>query len=114
MKVKYTFIFILISAILYSSCGDKKEEQNVSQPEVKTEVVNYDTIVEEPVIEEVIEEPVPEWPKQVVVQKGEWIYDIARREYGSAFAWRKIYNANQDKIANPDIIYPGQVLVLPE
>jgi nucleoid-associated protein YgaU len=33
--------------------------------------------------------------------------------YGSANAWRKIYEANKDKIKNPDLIYPGQVFTIP-
>ena len=27
--------------------------------------------------------------------------------------YTKIYNANTDKISNPNLIYPGQVLTLP-
>lgn len=101
-------------SISFTSCGDKKEEQNVSKPEVKQETVKVDTIEKEPVVEEVVPEPEPIWPKRITVQEGEWIYDIARREYGNIFAWQKIYTANQEKISNPDLIYPGQELILPE
>ena len=27
--------------------------------------------------------------------------------------WQEIYNLNRDKISNPNLIYPGQVLALP-
>jgi len=114
--MKFRFILIISMALLqvFASCGDKEPEQNVSQPEVKNEVVRLDTIEESPIVEEVVEEPVSEWPKQVVVQKGDWIYTIARREYGSIYAWKKIYDANRENISDPNMIYPGQVLLLPE
>ena len=33
--------------------------------------------------------------------------------YGDPFMWPKIWQANTDKIRNPDIIHPGQVLQVP-
>jgi nucleoid-associated protein YgaU len=48
------------------------------------------------------------------VQKGDSLSKIAKREYGDAQQWRKIYEANRDLIANPDLIYPGQVFRIPE
>ena len=33
--------------------------------------------------------------------------------YGDASLWPKIWQANKDQIANPDVIEPGQVLVIP-
>jgi nucleoid-associated protein YgaU len=33
--------------------------------------------------------------------------------YGDANKWRTIYQANTDKIKNPDLIHPGQVLTIP-
>ena len=41
------------------------------------------------------------------------IAHIAQRHYGSASDWRRIYEANRGTIANPDMIHPGQELVLP-
>lgn len=48
-----------------------------------------------------------------VVAKGDSLSAIAKREYGDAKEWRRIYEANQDVIKNPDLIYPGQTLRLP-
>jgi len=116
MKFNYSFILILALSFFLASCGNKNQEaKNVTKPEVKQEKVQLDTVKKEPVVEEVVEpEPEPEWPKTIVVQDGDWIYEIARKEYGSMFAWEKIYNANKDKIDDPNLIYPGQKLVLPE
>lgn len=33
--------------------------------------------------------------------------------YGNPNRWRDIYNANRNQISNPNLIHPGQVLVIP-
>jgi nucleoid-associated protein YgaU len=51
--------------------------------------------------------------KTYVVVKGDSLSKIAQREYGKAGDWRRIYEANQDIIKNPDLIHPGQTLKIP-
>ena len=48
-----------------------------------------------------------------VVVKGDSLSKIAKREYGDAAQWKRIYDANRDLIKDPDLIYPGQTLHLP-
>ena len=48
-----------------------------------------------------------------VVSKGDTLYSIAKNLLGNGTYWQKIYNANRQQIRNPNIIYPGQQLVLP-
>jgi nucleoid-associated protein YgaU len=48
-----------------------------------------------------------------VVVKGDSLSKIAKREYGDANKWRRIYEANQDIVKDPDLIYPGQTLKIP-
>ena len=48
------------------------------------------------------------------VEKGDSLSKIAKRVYGKASYWRQIYEANRDNVKDPDLIYPGQVLRLPE
>jgi nucleoid-associated protein YgaU len=48
-----------------------------------------------------------------VVVKGDSLSKIAKREYGDAAKWNRIYEANQDIIKDPDLIYPGQTLKIP-
>ncbi len=52
---------------------------------------------------------------QYTVVKGDYLWKIAKKKehYGNGFAWPKIYNANKDKIKNPDLIYPNQVFAIP-
>ncbi|HYC30758.1 MAG TPA: LysM peptidoglycan-binding domain-containing protein [Gemmatimonadales bacterium] len=47
------------------------------------------------------------------VVKGDSLSKIAKRFYGDAQQWRKIYEANQDQIKNPDLIHPGQTFRIP-
>ena len=47
------------------------------------------------------------------VVAGDSLSKIAKRELGDANKWNAIYEANRDKISNPDLIHPGQVLTLP-
>jgi nucleoid-associated protein YgaU len=48
------------------------------------------------------------------VRQGDTLSAIAKREYGDAGAWRRIYEANRDQIDNPDLIHPGQELTIPK
>jgi nucleoid-associated protein YgaU len=51
--------------------------------------------------------------RSYTVKKGDSLSKIAKREYGDAQQWRRIYEANRNTIENPDLIQPGQVLRLP-
>jgi nucleoid-associated protein YgaU len=47
------------------------------------------------------------------VKSGDTLSAIAKREYGDAGQWKRIFEANRDKIENPDLIQPGQELNIP-
>ncbi|HQY95192.1 MAG TPA: LysM peptidoglycan-binding domain-containing protein, partial [Caldilinea sp.] len=47
------------------------------------------------------------------VVAGDSLSKIAKREYGDANKWERIYEANRDVLKNPDKIYPGQKLKIP-
>lgn len=48
------------------------------------------------------------------VQKGDTLSHIAQKHYGKASKWHAIFDANRDTIDDPDKIFPGQVLKLPD
>lgn len=48
-----------------------------------------------------------------VVRPGDSLASIAERFYGAAADWRQLYQANAWLIADPDVIYPDQVFVVP-
>lgn len=55
----------------------------------------------------------PSQTRTYVVKAGDSLSKIAKHEYGDANEWRKIFEANRDQIKNPDLIHPGQKLVIP-
>ena len=48
-----------------------------------------------------------------VVEPGDSLWTISATAYGDGNRWPRIYEANRDEILDPDLIYPGQRLVLP-
>lgn len=57
--------------------------------------------------------PAPENETTYTVKKGDCLWNIAKKFYGDGSKYTEIYNANKDKIKNPNLIYVGQVLVIP-
>lgn len=52
-------------------------------------------------------------PETVVVQRGDSLWRIARETYGAGVRYTAIYGANRAQIRDPDLIYPGQIFVVP-
>ena len=48
------------------------------------------------------------------VQAGDSLSKIAKKFYGNANDWKRIFEANRDRIKNPDLIQPGWTLKIPE
>jgi hypothetical protein len=55
---------------------------------------------------------VAQFKKHTVVE-GDCLWDIAGYYYNDPFLWPVIYKANEDSIADPHWIYPGEVFVIP-
>lgn len=51
--------------------------------------------------------------KTYTVKKGDCLWNIAKKEYGAGSDWKKIYDANTGQVVNPNLIYPGQELIIP-
>jgi nucleoid-associated protein YgaU len=47
------------------------------------------------------------------VQPGNTLWAIARDRYGDGVMYVQVFEANRDRIRNPDLIYPGQIFMLP-
>jgi len=48
-----------------------------------------------------------------IVSRGDSLWRISRIAYGNGTQYAIVYRANRDRILNPNLIHPGQVLVLP-
>jgi nucleoid-associated protein YgaU len=55
----------------------------------------------------------PVRPGHVVIQPGNNLWRISRVIYGRGIEYTAIYEANRDKIRDPDLIYPGQIFATP-
>ena len=50
----------------------------------------------------------------VTVQPGNTLWGISRERYGQGILYVQVFEANRDKIRDPDLIYPGQIFNLPD
>ena len=57
--------------------------------------------------------PAPKQETTYTVKPGDCLWNIAKKIYGDGSKYTKIYEANKDKITNPNLIYPDQILVIP-
>ena len=51
---------------------------------------------------------------QYTVVSGDTLGTIAQQWYGNSSLWQKIFEANRNQINDPDWIFPGQVLRIPQ
>ena len=56
----------------------------------------------------------PVAPPTHTVQPGDTLFDIAQSVLGDGNRWPEIFALNRDQIGNPNLIFPGQVLRLPD
>ncbi|MCK1743396.1 LysM peptidoglycan-binding domain-containing protein [Bradyrhizobium sp. 139] len=49
-----------------------------------------------------------------VISRGDSLWALSRLAYGNGARYAVIFNANRGKIHNPNLIYPGQTVVLPQ
>lgn len=86
-----------------------KEYREIKTRQVKVDIPTKTATVtqEEPRVDNSVQ------PQTYTVKSGDCLWNIAKKYYGSGSQYTKIYNANKDKISNPNLIYPGQVLTIP-
>ena len=61
----------------------------------------------------VVSTPAPE-ARYHTVEKGDTLSKIAKTMYGDAMKYPAIFEANKPMLKDPNLIYPGQVLRIPE
>jgi nucleoid-associated protein YgaU len=49
----------------------------------------------------------------MTVVRGDSLWRLSRNSLGSGERYAMIYKANRQQIRNPNLIYPGQILVVP-
>ncbi|OQX90187.1 MAG: hypothetical protein B6D57_04410, partial [Candidatus Coatesbacteria bacterium 4484_99] len=87
-------------------------EMREGERKLTEKIEEIERLIDE-VVEEEREREAGEYPKRHIVVKGECLFIIAGFEYHDPFKWRRIYEANMDKIMHPHWIYPGQEFIIP-
>ena len=59
-------------------------------------------------------EPPPPPVQYYVIESGDTLYGIAKNFYGNGMKYPEIFEANREVIEDPDKIYPGQKIRIPE
>jgi nucleoid-associated protein YgaU len=96
----------------------KKGEEKPAQPQAKPKNTVSQT---NPVAQQQVHQPQAAQPAQpaapqkeyYTVKSGDSLSKIAKQLYGDANAWHKIHQANTDQVKDPNLIHPGQKLVIP-
>ena len=57
--------------------------------------------------------PSPVNPVSITVQPGFTLWGIASEQFGDGVLYVQVFEANKDKIRDPNLIYPGQIFVIP-
>ncbi len=75
--------------------------------------VNADQLI---TMEQISEENVREIPEEIfyTIEKGDTLWAIATKFYDDGSKYTHIVDANIEVIKNPDLIYPGQTIRIPE
>ncbi|SEL06770.1 Nucleoid-associated protein YgaU, contains BON and LysM domains [Roseovarius azorensis] len=99
-----------VDAGVYTLRVDEVDDQGVVTSRVETPFKREDQAI-------LTERPVEEKPERievVTVQPGSTLWAISRAAYGEGILYVRVYEANRDRIRDPDLIYPGQVFTIPE
>ncbi|MDW5318057.1 LysM peptidoglycan-binding domain-containing protein [Rhizobium sp. PL01] len=64
--------------------------------------------------ETVQQAPLQQSKTSVIIRRGDTLWQISRRLYGSGVRYTTIYLANEDQITDPDRILPGQIFGVPD
>lgn len=121
--MKRYFAVLLLGLFLVAANGCCVKQTASEPAQAKQEPVQEETTVQKaeepqevpPTAMELYDEQYSQLPLQHTVEKGECLWWIAeyKQIYNDPFMWPLIYKANQDKINDPDLIYPGQVFYIP-
>ncbi len=94
--------------VLEASVHDDAEKNRVWDA-IKAVDPNYSDLKHNITVDPSVPSPVQEY----TVQSGDTLSKIAKRFYGNANAYQKIFEANKDQLSDPDKIRAGQKLKIP-
>jgi nucleoid-associated protein YgaU len=96
-------------------CNARVAEQDKTLDPLRKQIADLDEQIA--ALEKEIADLKGRMKSSYTVKEGDWLAKLA--EYPEVYGkgnyawWPKIYKANKDKIKDPNLIYPGQVLIVP-
>ena len=101
-----------------SSCNaerddDEKESEDIILPAESSYTQKEDL---EEIDVPVMKEPAAKEVSYTIykIKSGDTLQKVSKTVYGTTTKWKKIYDFNQDTLKNPNKIYPGQSIKIPE
>ena len=127
LKVKYQSVLNLMSKLgvqlknlhvqnnklVIKGVAKTQDDANKVWNQIKLVDQNYalDLMAEIPFLSEAVEPKAA--PRVHKVVAGDTLSKIAKKYYGDAKLYMKIFDANKDKLKDPNKIFPGQELIIP-
>lgn len=94
-----------------SESGVIVPDQELRIPKVEAKMI---TVADSEVKKEEVKTATSINPGEYVIVKGDSLWNIAVRAYGDGYQWSKIYEANKTIFSNPNIIFAGDKITIPE
>lgn len=112
---------VVTASVPAQSAAAKRPEVAGAQPQVAAAPKQPETAAAQPQLAAANAPADKSSPSAVIVPKivtatvsrGDSLWSISNLTYGAGTRYAVIYKANQEQIRNPDLIYPGQIFVLP-
>ena len=100
----------------YQAALKSEQEQKApeAEPDAKTEeaVVPDDVATKDDAVQKEVKEE-PEIPSSYIVRENDNLWNIAKAVYGKGGKWTVIFEANKEKIKDPNKLKPGLELLIP-
>lgn len=113
--------FLIVAAMGLSACtSGKKSDAATEIPETPPTTgaaadSAWSTPAPAPAAHSAAADPVSHGTRVHVVKKGDTVFSLARQYYGGdETKWRKIRDANRDRMPDPNKIMVGQEIVIPD
>ena len=91
---------------------EAKNNSLASNQSLQTDSKNTESVKTEPVKDKQTGSRI--YTVKYIPKERDCLWRIAQKEYQDASLWPRIYMANRDKIKDPDLIFPGQRLIIPD
>jgi NitT/TauT family transport system substrate-binding protein len=105
---------VAIPAVAKASVADVKAQPPVTEEKIQPVAKQVPVVATKATVPAPVAKPEKAGAQQYVVKPGDTLARIAEQFYASGLKWEKIYEANKDQVKNPNYIFVGMKLTIPE